>query len=106
VRQREPALITYTALLEHRGEDLAGIPLKEQAVAQQLRYRGVGIDDLHFVSHSAAAQQIVEHQSRLDRCDAALVGTFGVLGKVTVMNIRPFSIRVSLSANLRAGPCW
>ncbi|KAG1247207.1 hypothetical protein G6F65_020288 [Rhizopus arrhizus] len=73
-RQREAALELDAALLEDGGQHLTSGLLQEQAVAQELRRGGVGVDDFDFVAHAATAQIVVQHQGGFDGRDAALVG--------------------------------
>src|SRR5690606_2084329 len=101
--ERETALVLDVLGLEDARQDLANFLLQEQAVPQQLRHGGVGVDDLDLFADAALAQQFIQHQRRLHRRDAALVRNVRRLGERYADEDPAFLDRAQLVVKLERG---
>lgn len=72
--ERKTALMMDIARSKNGGQCLITRTMQKQPVAQQLRNGGVGINDLHRLTHSEPPPVIIQHQRGFNRCDTALVG--------------------------------
>ncbi|MOA06102.1 hypothetical protein D3C78_1257250 [compost metagenome] len=70
--ESKATLMTDITRCEDTGQGFGGRALQKQAVTQQLRDAGIGINNFDCLTHPASTQVIIEHQRGFYRGNAAL----------------------------------